>query len=112
MSQWGVYFDADGYCHVAPYLADGRFPVRHSLHEFCPCGPLQREVYGRIIYVHQDESDSRIEQRSAQPPATTTCKHEHGSGLMYTNGHGEFTCHDCGDVLVLGRGLSRNSSRD
>lgn len=37
------------------------------------------------------------------------CKHEHGSGLMDTNGHGEFTCHDCGDTLVLGRGLSRNS---
>lgn len=33
------------------------------------------------------------------------CKHEHGSGIMDTNGHGEFTCHDCGAVLVLGRGL-------
>lgn len=38
------------------------------------------------------------------------CKHEHGSGMMDTNGNGEFTCHDCGDVLVLGRGLSHNSA--
>lgn len=50
-----------------------------------------------------------IRQRSR---STTTCKHEHGSGLMDTNGHGEFTCHDCGDVLVQGRGLQPQPSRE
>jgi hypothetical protein len=34
------------------------------------------------------------------------CKHAHGSGMMDTNGNGEFTCHDCGDVQTVGRGLS------
>lgn len=37
------------------------------------------------------------------------CKHENGSGMIDTNGNGEFTCHECGDVLVLGRGLAHNS---
>lgn len=54
MSQWGVYRDDEQRVHVAPVLPDGRFPVRHSLHEFCQCGPREQEVYGRIIYVHQD----------------------------------------------------------
>lgn len=61
--------------------------------------------------------DSRVEQRSARvahnhevegsnpSSASSSCKHEHGSGIMDTNGNGEFTCHDCGDVLVLGRGF-------
>jgi hypothetical protein len=39
------------------------------------------------------------------PPPSTACKHEHGSGILDTNGNGEFTCHDCGHVQKSGRGL-------
>ncbi len=34
------------------------------------------------------------------------CKHEHVSGILDTNGNGEFTCHDCGHVQRVGRGIS------
>jgi hypothetical protein len=50
MSQWGVFHDDEGRPHVAPVLPDGRLAVRHSLHEFCPCGP---KLDGDI-WVHQD----------------------------------------------------------
>lgn len=54
MSQWGVFRDDEGVCHVAPVLADGRLAVKHSLHEYCPCGPRQEPTRADIIYVHQD----------------------------------------------------------
>jgi hypothetical protein len=63
MSQWGIYFHEDGDCHIAPALPEGRFPLRHSLHEFCPCGPRSQEVYGRIIWVHQDDELQPTEPR-------------------------------------------------
>lgn len=57
MSQWGVFHVDDvensDEIHVAPVLPDGRLPVNHSLHEFCPCGPKQ-DVGPAVIWVHQD----------------------------------------------------------
>jgi hypothetical protein len=54
MSQWGVFRDDEGVRHVAPVLEDGRLPVHHSLHEFCPCGPKQDPDSTVAIWVHQD----------------------------------------------------------
>lgn len=53
MSQWGVFYEEDGTRHVAPVLPDGRLTVKHSLHEYCPCGPKLESENPRII-VHQD----------------------------------------------------------
>jgi hypothetical protein len=55
MSQWGLFRDDDEVLHVAPILPDGRLPVNHALHEFCPCGPRAEQQGSLIIWVHQDE---------------------------------------------------------
>lgn len=55
MSQWGLFLGDDGTAHMAPKLPDGRLQYRHSKHEFCPCGPRSEELYGRTIWVHQDD---------------------------------------------------------
>ncbi len=54
MSQWGVFQDDEGTRHVAPVLPDGRLAMRHSLHEFCPCGPRLDPDHAVVIWVHQD----------------------------------------------------------
>lgn len=54
MSQWGVFRAEDGAVHIAPVLEDGRLAVRHSLHEFCPCGPKQDKEPLITLWVHQD----------------------------------------------------------
>lgn len=55
MSQWGVFHSQEGEAHVAPVLPDGRLPINHSLHEFCPCGPKEEWSRDRVIWVHQDK---------------------------------------------------------
>lgn len=54
MSQWGVIYDDEGDLHVAPLTPDGRLDLKHSLHEFCPCGPKEEHYKETILYVHQD----------------------------------------------------------
>jgi hypothetical protein len=54
MSQLGVFRAEDGALHVAPILEDGRLVVRHSLHEFCPCGPKLDAEVRFDIWIHQD----------------------------------------------------------
>jgi len=55
MSQWGIFRDEDGALHVAPVLDDGRLALRHSLHEFCPCGPKLDSDPRTTLWVHQDK---------------------------------------------------------
>jgi|AGTN01.3.fsa_nt_gi hypothetical protein len=55
MSQWGVIRDDENRVHIAPLLADGRLDVRHSLHEFCPCGVREEMVTeDASIWIHRD----------------------------------------------------------
>jgi hypothetical protein len=48
----------------------------------------------------------------ATAPYLVPCKHEHGSGIMDTNGNGEFACHECGHVQKIGRGLPDQPAGD
>jgi hypothetical protein len=43
-------------------------------------------------------------------PTQGLCKHENGSGIMDTNGNGEYGCHECGHVEKIGRGLQPQPS--
>lgn len=59
-----------------------------------------------------DECWDAMLKRNAQPQGDKhqkgrkdACKHENGSGIMDGNGDGEFTCHECGHVQKIGRGL-------
>jgi hypothetical protein len=54
MSQWGLFHDSDGMGHIAPQLPDGRLALKHSLHEFCPCGVVAEMDRDQILYIHQD----------------------------------------------------------
>jgi hypothetical protein len=54
MSQWGVFREETGEVHIAPVLPDGRLTLRHSLHEFCQCGPKPEELEKLVMWVHQD----------------------------------------------------------
>jgi hypothetical protein len=58
VSQWGVFkteWDGEPQFHVAPVLPDGRLPVNHSMHEFCPCGPREELISQHVsLWIHQD----------------------------------------------------------
>lgn len=63
--QWGLFHEeASGewpeQWHIAPELPDGRLHVRHSLHEFCSCGPRERRIGDHLVWIHQGDTPQAL----------------------------------------------------